>query len=140
VATEVKNLAAQTEKATGEIAAQIGLIQASVGDTVAIIEGIGGTIADLNESATAIASAVQQQTAATGEIAAGVAEASRAVGGVTRSTSAVEGSAARSAEAAGVVNTGATDIEDAAAQLRREILSFLAAIKQPGASDEAKAA
>jgi methyl-accepting chemotaxis protein len=132
VASEVKNLAAQTAKATADIAVQIGTIQTSVTDTVAIIEGIDGTIVGLNESATAIATAVGQQAAATADIAANVAEASRAVGGVTQSTVAVEGSAARSAEAAGVVNTGAADVQDAAARLRDEVLSFLAAIKQVG--------
>ncbi len=136
VASEVKNLAGQTAKATADIADQIGKIQASVADTVGLIAGIDGTIVGLNESAAAIASAVEQQAAATGDIAANVAQASRAVGGVTQSTVAVEGSAARSAEAAGVVNSGAAEVQQAAVQLRDQVLSFLAAIKQM--ADEAE--
>ena len=52
--------------ATEEISAQIGAIQAAIGDAVEAIRGITDTIGAINEIATTIAASVQQQGAATG--------------------------------------------------------------------------
>ena len=49
--------------------------RAATGDTVAAIQAIGATIGEINEIATAIASAVEQQGAATQEIARNVQQA-----------------------------------------------------------------
>ena len=68
VASEVKHLASQTAKATEEIRAQIAAIQARPADAVGAIRGIGGTIRQMNEIATTIAAAVEEQGAATAEI------------------------------------------------------------------------
>lgn len=65
VASEVKNLATQTAKATEEISAQIGDIQGATKDAVAAIGSIGGTISQMNEIASTIAAAVEEQGAAT---------------------------------------------------------------------------
>src|SRR6202035_4165899 len=72
VASEVKSLASQTAKATEEISAQVATMQAATGDAVQAIQGIGGTIGVINEIATTIASAVEEQGAATQEIARNV--------------------------------------------------------------------
>ena len=69
VASEVKNLATQTAKATEEIAAQISSIQSATTGSVEAISSITKTIEQINELATAIASAVEEQSAATREIA-----------------------------------------------------------------------
>ena len=75
VASEVKSLASQTAKATEEIASQIKSIQAATGDSVEAIKAIGDTIGRINEIATTIASAVEEQGAATQEIARNVQQA-----------------------------------------------------------------
>jgi methyl-accepting chemotaxis protein len=49
VANEVKSLASQTAKATGDISAQIGAIQSATGNAVTAIKGIGETINQVNE-------------------------------------------------------------------------------------------
>ena len=77
VATEVKALATQTAKATEEIAAQIAASRARPAIRSSAIEGIGGTIGRINEIATTIASAVEEQGAATQEIARNVQQAAR---------------------------------------------------------------
>src|SRR6185437_16204677 len=61
VASEVKSLANQTAKATEEIAGQIAAIQGATGSVVTAIRGIGGTIGEMSEIATAIASAIEEQ-------------------------------------------------------------------------------
>jgi methyl-accepting chemotaxis protein len=69
VASEVKNLANQTAKATDEIRSQIANMQVVTTSAVGAIRNIGHTIGEINEVATAIAAAVEQQGAATREIA-----------------------------------------------------------------------
>ena len=64
VAGEVKSLATQTAKATGEIAAQICAMQAETQETVAAIRRITDVIAEINEMSSAIAGAVEEQGAA----------------------------------------------------------------------------
>ena len=54
VAQEVKALAAQTAKATGEIGLQIAAVQAATQDSVASIKEIGGTIGRIAEIAAVI--------------------------------------------------------------------------------------
>lgn len=90
VANEVKALAGQTAKATTEISGQVGSIQVMTKDAVACIESVTATIGSLNEIATAIAAAVEEQGAATSEIArniqlaaAGTQDAAVAVDGVS---------------------------------------------------------
>ena len=64
VASEVKSLASQTAKATEDISEQIADIQKVAGDAIDAIKGIGSIIGEVNEVATAIAAAVQEQGAA----------------------------------------------------------------------------
>ena len=72
VASEVKNLAAQTGRATEEIGAQVTQIQAATKQAVEAISGISTTIEQISATATSIASAVEEQGAATAEIARNV--------------------------------------------------------------------
>ncbi len=69
VAQEVQNLANQTAKATEDIVEQIDAIRDATGNAAGAITGIGKTIVEVNEIATTIASAMEQQDAATKEIA-----------------------------------------------------------------------
>ena len=75
VASEVKTLANQTAKATEEIGAQIAAIQGATGNRSSAIKSIGKTIGEINEIATTIAAAVEEQGAATQEIARNVQQA-----------------------------------------------------------------
>ncbi len=80
VASKVKNLANQTAKATEEIAAQISGIQNATQSAVGSIDGITETINEINEIATAIADAVEEQSAATGEVSANIDGVNKAAG------------------------------------------------------------
>jgi methyl-accepting chemotaxis protein len=85
VAGEVKALAGQTARATEEISGQIGAIQVSTGESVESIGKITDTVNELNDIATGISAAVEEQSAATREVAeniAGVGEASGEAGRV----------------------------------------------------------
>jgi methyl-accepting chemotaxis protein len=72
VAGEVKALANQTARATGEISTQIAAIHAATGDAVGAVRSVSVAIGEVSEVATAIAAAVDRQAAATRDIASSV--------------------------------------------------------------------
>ena len=78
VAAEVKELSAQTAKATDAIADQIHAIQSSTGEAVSAIHSVSGKVAEIQTFTGAIAAAVEEQTAAAQEIASNVALAAGA--------------------------------------------------------------
>src|SRR5205085_3448299 len=65
VASEVKQLASQTAKATEEIGSQIAGMQAATRESVGAIKEISTTIGRISEIASTIAAAVEEQGAAT---------------------------------------------------------------------------
>jgi methyl-accepting chemotaxis protein len=113
VAQEVKSLASQTAKATGEIRTQIAGMQQVASSAVSAIRNIGGTIGEINEVTTAIAAAVEQQGAATREIARNIQQAA---GGTTEVSSNIAGVSDASAQA----GSSAADVLSASDALRRE--------------------
>ncbi len=76
VASEVKQLAGQTAKATEEVKGQIGSIQDATGNVEQSFTGIGEIIAQINQSMTIVAAALEEQGAASREIASGAEQAS----------------------------------------------------------------
>ena len=69
IASEVKNLAAQTAKATEEISTQVSGIRQVTEEAVAAIRAITGSISELETISASIVTGVEQQGAATAEIA-----------------------------------------------------------------------
>ncbi|WP_380166381.1 methyl-accepting chemotaxis protein [Jannaschia sp. R86511] len=99
VATEVKELAAQTGKATEDIGKRVAAIQADSGDVVGAIDTIQSTIGRIHDIQTTIASAVEEQTATTAEMGRSLAEAAAGSGeigaGITAVAAAAEESSAQ---------------------------------------------
>jgi len=129
VAAEVKQLAEQTAKATGEISRQIGQIQGSTDHAVRAIDGIAGRIREIDATATTIASAVAQQGAATQEIVRNVAQAAAGTGTVTANITEVAGAADETDAAAGQVLSAASEMAEQAARLGSEVEHFLATVR-----------
>jgi methyl-accepting chemotaxis protein len=129
VASEVKSLATQTAKATEDIASQINSIQAATGGAVKAIEGIGKTIAELNNTATAIAAAVEQQGAATREIARNVGQAAQGTTEVSNTITGVNRAAGETGTAASHVLSAAGALAGQSATLRQAVDEFLARIR-----------
>jgi methyl-accepting chemotaxis protein len=77
VASEVKALADQTAKATGDISQQIAGIQNAIHGSVSAIREIGDTIGRMSEISSTIAAAVEEQGAATQEISRTVQQAAQ---------------------------------------------------------------
>jgi methyl-accepting chemotaxis protein len=129
VASEVKSLAAQTAKATDEIAAQITAIQAATESSVAAISGIDSTITRVSEIANSIAAAVEQQGAATQGIARNVNDAARGTSEMSANIAGVAQAAGETGSAAGQVLTAAEQLSGEADRLRGAIDRFLGEIR-----------
>lgn len=129
VAAEVKSLATQTAQATDEIAAQVTAIQTATGTTVNTIEKIGKTISELNEIASNIAAAVEQQNAATGDISRNVQDAAGQTAEVSGNVAGVNQAAAEAGEIANRVLEVARNLTDQAAALQGEVEKFLSDVR-----------
>ena len=129
VASEVKNLAAQTAKATEEITLQVQEIQQSTSSSALAIQAITETIGKINEISTTIAAAVEEQGSATQEIsrnvqqaAAGTQEVSSNIVGVTRAS---QDTSAGSTQ----VLSSAEELAKNGVRLKRDVSSFLAEVR-----------
>jgi methyl-accepting chemotaxis protein len=129
VANEVKSLAAQTATATEEISGQIKSIQGATQDAVAAIEHIGTTIAHINEIATAIASAVEQQDATTREMAQSVHHVAQSTSVVSEKVSGLAGAAGETGQSAEMVRDNAGELARQAESLRGQVDQFLGRIR-----------
>ena len=129
VATEVKELAAQTAKATEEISRQIGEIQGATGQAVSAIRGIAGRVGEMNRATGTIAAAVEEQGSATQEIVRNVGQAAGGTGEVTRTVSRVAGAAGETGAAAGRVLTSASGLSAQAEHLGAEVRRFLGEVR-----------
>ncbi len=129
VASEVKNLANETAKATEEITGQITGIQQATQDAVAAIQSIGQTIGQINEIATSIASAVEEQGAATQEIARNVQQAATGTTEVSSNISGVTQAAGETGAAANQVLTASGELARQGELLRGEVDKFLRQVR-----------
>ncbi|MBL6927768.1 MAG: HAMP domain-containing protein [Rhodospirillales bacterium] len=129
VASEVKNLANQTGKATDEIGTQISEIQAATSDAVTAIEVIGNVIGEIDEIGTTIASAVEQQGAATQEIARNVEQASLGTNEVSANIGGVNQAAGETGAAAMQIRLAASELSVQAETLRTEVRKYLQTVR-----------
>ncbi len=129
VAQEVKQLASQTARATGEISAKIGEMQLATDTAVGSITEIVRTIADVKEIAAAIAGAVEEQGAATAEIAGNTSLAAHGANRVTGNIGNVGKSAERTGEASGELMELSGSLSAQAEDLRRAVEGFVADLR-----------
>lgn len=125
VASEVKNLAAQTSKATSEISEQIASIQLVSKDTITAIESISQTIQRINSISGTIASAVEEQTAATQEISRSVNQASTNTAEVKTMFVDVNQAVSYSGNSANEMVHAAQELSKQAENLRVQVDNFL---------------
>jgi methyl-accepting chemotaxis protein len=129
VASEVKNLAAQTARATEEIAAQIAAMQSATGASVQAVRAIAQTIQRLDGVATTIASAVEEQGAATREIARAVQEAAEQSQTASAGAARVVGDVGETLAAARGVGEDAAEVRRRGEGLRDELGRLIARLR-----------
>jgi methyl-accepting chemotaxis protein len=129
VANEVKSLANQTSKATGEIGSQIGAVQTATQEAVTAIKGIVERIGEINQIASAIAAAVEQQSAATSEIARNVQQAANGTQQVSANIGGVTDAAEETGAAAAQVLSSSNSLAKEADSLHEVVKRFFADVK-----------
>ncbi|GGM07665.1 methyl-accepting chemotaxis protein [Dactylosporangium sucinum] len=112
VAGEVKDLAQETARATGDISARIDAIQGAAAAAATAVTRIADVITETSQHSTTIAAAVEEQSATTAEMTRNVAEAA---GGADR----IAGTVGSLAEAARLTSAGVTQARAAAEDLAR---------------------
>ena len=108
---------------------QIAAIQGETGLAVDAIKAIGGTIRQMNEIASAIAAAVEEQGAATRDISHNIQLVAQGTNGVATNIAGVNEAAQETGTAAGQVLTAADDLSRQADKLRTNVNGFLGKIR-----------
>ncbi|KJC36763.1 chemotaxis protein [Bradyrhizobium sp. LTSP849] len=129
VATEVKALAEQTAKATGEIGQHIGAIQTATQDSVGAIKEIGDTIARMSEISSAIAASVEEQGAATQEISRNILHAAHGTSEVSANIGDVQRGAGETGAASAQVHSAAQSLSQESNRLKSEVARFLDSVR-----------
>jgi methyl-accepting chemotaxis protein len=112
VASEVKDLAQETARATEDISRRVQAIQGDTRGAVSAIEEITQVIARISDFQTTIASAVEEQTATTNEMNRSVSEAASGTGEIAQNITGV-------AEAARLTSQGVTQSQQTTNELAR---------------------
>lgn len=125
VASEVKELAAQTAKATEEVEAQIKQIQGSSSASAGALRKITEEVGQLGVTSTSIATAVDQQALAGQELARSIDAAACNTEAVSSDMDQVSRMSLATGAAASQVLTGCTSLERQAEALRAQVAEFL---------------
>jgi methyl-accepting chemotaxis protein len=129
VANEVKVLAAQTSKATEEIAAQIGAIQDEATGAVRDILRITEIIGEIGEVGDTISSAVDRQGNAMQEVVRSVERATANTEAVASSITRVVVTATTTGKLASSVQSSASSLTTESDRLRQSVEQFLEGVK-----------
>jgi len=125
VASEVKNLADQTARATEDISAQVSGIQGATGKTVSAIETIRDGIQRVSTITAEISQAVQQQDSATREISQNVQYASTSTNEMSALVSTMKDAATLTGESSTDLLSAAESLADDAEQLKTFVHDFI---------------
>jgi methyl-accepting chemotaxis protein len=129
VAGEVKSLAAQTARATDEIASQIRAMQTETQGAVEAIGSISEIVTRMSETTGSIAAAVEEQRAATQEIARSVQVAASGTAQVGSNIGGVAEAAQSTGRSAGELLDASRDLGRQAETLRNQVSSFLSTVR-----------
>ena len=122
VAGEVKALAAQTARSTGEISQRINEVRAATGAAVMAVARIETRIGEISAIAGSIAAAVEEQGAATAEIARNVGETAAAANEMTARNLEVSDEARRAGAHASQVLADVRSLDTAVGELKQSVI------------------
>ena len=130
VASEVKEMAEQTARATDEISGQIGEVQGSVRKAVTSIENIGKKVEEVRTLTPVVASAVEEQHASTQEIAMSAQNAASGTNAAAHNMGDVAEAIQQTRGEAGTVNTATFMVADTSKGLASDVETFLNAVTE----------
>jgi len=125
VASEVKSLAAQTAKATEEIAKQIGEIQTETNNAVESITTITEIISQIDDISGSVLMSTSEQAEATNEIAKNIQQAAAGTSEVSQNIIEVQKTATETGSAAQETLKAAADLSQMSVKLEDEIGKFV---------------
>jgi methyl-accepting chemotaxis protein len=129
VASEVKNLASQTAKATEEISQQVTGIQTATQASASAIIGIRTTIGRMSEITASVAAAVEEQGAATAEIARNVEQASAGTQDVSSNIQGVTSAVTETNEVSKTISAAASELSVQSDSLKNSVDAFLLEVR-----------
>jgi len=124
VANEVKELAKETAKATEDIGNKIQAIQEDTNSAVDAIGEISMIINQINDIASTIAGAVEEQSATVNEIGRNVNESARGTAEIAQNITGVAQTAENTASGAGDTQKAAAELSRMAADLQQLVQQF----------------
>jgi len=124
VASEVKDLAQATAKATEDISSRIQAIQSDTGDAVEAIREISEIIEKISGYSATIASAVEEQTATTSEIGRNVAEAATGSSDIAQNITGVAAAAQSTSAGVGEAQRAAHELAGMSSELQSLVSQF----------------
>ena len=127
VANEVKNLAAETAKATDEIRQEIETMQNATDKAVDAVNHIGEAIRGITKNTSSITTAVKQQEFATQEIARSINQVALNMNEVTGTISDINNSAVETKKSSAILLDTAEGFTKQAVVLNSEVDKFLKA-------------
>lgn len=129
VASEVKQLATQTGKATEDISQQVGEMQNGSSLTSEAIQAVVKAISSIDEQISGIASAVEEQNAVTAEIARNASEVATGSTDISLHISGVSQAATDSSASAEQVIGTVSSLSEQSTLLQSELSRFLMTIR-----------
>jgi len=129
VASEVKSLATQTQKATEQIRQQIEGVQTESKTAVSAISGIREVITQVTEISQSIASAIEEQTTATSEIARNAQQAAAGTHEVSSSVQGVSEASQQASAASTELLASSNSLAEQGEALRERMNSFIEKVR-----------
>lgn len=136
VASEVKNLAGQTAKATEEIEQKIGSIQNASKNSAKSISQISEIISSIDQYITAIVAAIEEQNSTTQEIARNVAFVCESSGRVAESVSTIHQKSEEVGNSSASVDENSRKMVEDSEVISREVETFLSAMQNTDVNDD----
>jgi methyl-accepting chemotaxis protein len=124
VASEVKDLAQETAKATGDISRRIGAIQTDSSSAAETIHQIAQILTQLGDYQTVIASAVEEQTSTTHEMGRSATEAATAADDIATNIASVATAARSTSQGVSRAEAAAGELARATRQLQHLVARF----------------
>ncbi|GAA3013418.1 methyl-accepting chemotaxis protein [Actinokineospora diospyrosa] len=124
VAGEVKDLAQETAKATGDISRRVEAIQAGTAGAARSVQQIQDVVGQITDHSTTVASAVEQQSATTAEMSRAIAEAAKGSGELSATFGAVAEVTTATTDSARASQTAADDLSTLATKLNALVRVF----------------
>jgi methyl-accepting chemotaxis protein len=124
VANEVKELAKQTAKATGDIGERIHVIQSDTRQTVEAIASIDSVVRNVDALSSKIATAVEEQSAATTGISHSASKAAAGVDDIARNINGVAAAAKETTAKANETQAMSRELTEMSGEIERLIAKF----------------